>query len=257
MPVGPTDDIVRIRMNQRPATRDLPPDEVHVRAINLDETQVASAELAALLSDEERARAARLHFARHRERYVARRAILRSMLGGYLELAPEEVVLSSGPHGKPVLIPSAGGPQLGFNLSHSDGIAMYAFAWDRRVGVDVERIRSDLDHRGLADRFFSSGERDRMGNVSEADLPACFFACWTRKEAVVKARGAGLSLPLHTFEVSIRPEVEPRLVWMTPDPAENWRLMTVTPRPGFIGALAVEGAQWTARIDLGMAPLRM
>jgi len=257
MPVSPTADIGRRQMSQRLTTRALSLDEVHIYATNLDEFPVASKELAAPLSGEERARAARFHFAHDRERYIARRGILRRLLGSYLEVDPRKVVLSSGRYGKPTLAPSTGGPQPGFNLSHSDGIALYAFAWNRRIGIDVERVRSDIDHRGLAARFFSPGEQDGMGHVSEADLPACFFACWTRKEAVVKARGVGLSLPLHTFEVSIRPEAEPRLVWVTPDPAENWRLMTVIPRPGYVGALAVEGPQWTAWVDLAMTPLRM
>jgi len=237
-------------MNSKIARRTLPPDEVQIYATNLDAVASPPSELAALLSDMEQLRAARFHSAHDRERYIVRRTILRLLLGAYLNVPPEGIEMPLGPHGKPAIAPAPGSPQLGFNLSHSDGTAVYAFAWNRRVGIDVEGVRRDIDYRGLAERFFAPGERAALGRVADDDLPERFFACWTRKEAVVKAHGAGLSLPLDTFEVSIQPVAEPPIVWASPDPAERWRLLSLTPQAGFIGALAVEGAPWTARIDM-------
>jgi len=257
MPVDLSDDPTRMQMSLRPAIRALPADEVHVYVTNLDELSAESTGLAALLSQEERVRAARFHFTQHRERFIARRAVLRWLLGSYLGSVPREVHLVSGRHGKPALATSTSGPRLGFNLSHSDEIAMHAFAWNRQVGVDVERVREDLDHRDLAASFFSTGEQEALSHISKGDLPKCFFACWTRKEAVVKACGAGLSMSLRTFDVSVLPDAEPCLAWATSDLTGNWGLMSMTPRPGFIGALAVEGAPWTVHITQTGQPLTM
>jgi 4'-phosphopantetheinyl transferase len=131
---------------------------------------------------------------------------------------------------------------LTFNLSHSNHLAVYAFSRGRDLGVDVEQVRSDIDHRALADRFFAPGERADVLDADAAVLAERFFACWTRKEAVAKAHGAGLSLPLDSFEVSVDPDVAPRLEWRTGGESDSrWRLETFRPRPGFIGSVASHG----------------
>jgi 4'-phosphopantetheinyl transferase len=92
---------------------------------------------------------------------------------------------------------------LNFNLSHSAGLALYAFARDQEVGVDVERVRFDIEHEQIAERFFSPYERSVLRSLPAEEKAETFFACWTRKEAFIKAHGEGLSLPLDQFDVSL------------------------------------------------------
>ena len=73
-----------------------------------------------------------------------------------------------------------------------------------------------------------------------------FFACWTRKEAYVKAKGEGLSIPLDQFEVSLVPGRPAALERVFSDPGEagRWTLQDLLPAPGYAGALCVEGHGW-------------
>jgi 4'-phosphopantetheinyl transferase len=106
-------------------------------------------------------------------------------------------------------------------------------------------VRVDLDHRSVAERFFAPAEKAELHSVGDSELHEWFFLCWTAKEAVTKAHGAGLSLPLDSFEVSARPNDKPRLVWRSNiDLADNWRLETLRPKSDVIGALAVRGDPW-------------
>jgi 4'-phosphopantetheinyl transferase len=140
------------------------------------------------LSPEERERAVRFRFDRHRDDYIFHHATLRRILAGYLGVNP---AIGANALGKPVLC--AGG--LHFNMSHCGPVGLYAVA-ARELGVDVERIRPMPDAAPLAARFFTPAERDAIGSDEDA-----FFTCWTRKEAILKAAGDGLRRPLDSFEV--------------------------------------------------------
>lgn len=227
---------------ERSARNALGVDEIHIVVVDMDELQRAGQTPADVLSDVERARAARFHFAEHRDRYVARRGLLRALLSGYLGVPPADIEMAQGPYGKPCVVASQRSPGVAFNISHSGRLAVYAFSRGRALGIDVERVRGDIDHGALASRFFAPAERDALVGVSETALPEWFFACWTRKEAVVKAHGAGLSLPLDRFEVSVDPNAAPRLEWRSDDGSTGaWRLETFRPRPGFIASIAILG----------------
>lgn len=217
-------------------------DEIHVVIADMDKAPPAGQAPAASLSDVERERAARFRFAVHRDRYLARRSLLRTLLSVYLGAPAPDIELVPGRYGKPAVVAPQRSPGVAFNLSHSDRLAVYAFSRGRALGIDVERVRGDIDHRALAGRFFAPAERDALEGVSEAALPAWFFACWTRKEAVVKAHGAGLSLPLDSFEVSVDPNAVPQLAWRSGDGSTGaWQLETFRPRPGFVASLAILG----------------
>ncbi|MEA2704631.1 MAG: 4-phosphopantetheinyl transferase, partial [Actinomycetota bacterium] len=157
---------------------------VHVVRADLD----AGTADEALLSADERARAARLRTPLLRQRFTTARGYLRHMLAGLLDVPPKDVDLDAGPHGKPAL--AAPHPPLEFNLSHAGGVALYAFSRHAPVGIDVERARDDLPWERMAARYFAPEE------AASIDTSDAFFACWTRKEAVVKATGTGLSQPL-------------------------------------------------------------
>lgn len=217
-------------------------DEVHVwqASLLLDADTIGA--LRDTLSPDERDRADRFHFRRHRDQFTAARGILRSIIGRYLAIAPELIRFDHGEHGKPALavrLDSPGG--LRFNLSHADGVALVAFTRHREIGVDVERIREDASTLEIAERFFSAGEVSALREVQQARRAEAFFNCWTRKEAYIKALGAGLSHDLGGFTVSVGTEAA-LLHVNEPAMSGTWTLVSMMPTPGYVGAVAVSGA---------------
>lgn len=206
----------------------------------LDRDHRPIGELVDSLSSDERERAARFRFDAHRRAFVTGRATLRAILGRYCGEDPASVRLGVTDHGKPFLLD---GGDVSFNLSHSGAVIVYAVAWRRRVGIDVERVRSDLDHDALSARFFAPEEQRALRRVPEAQRQAAFFACWVRKEAFVKGRGEGLSLGLDQFVVSVAPDQPPRLLAVRgrPGESEGWSLHALDAGAGYSAAVAVEG----------------
>ncbi|MBA3915977.1 MAG: 4'-phosphopantetheinyl transferase superfamily protein, partial [Acidobacteriales bacterium] len=128
-----------------------------------------------------------------------------------------------------------------FNVSHSGGMILVAVASDRRVGVDIERVRSDFDVVQIAERFFSPAEHAALRKVPLPGKAEAFFRCWTRKEAFIKALGEGLSHPLHQFDVGLD-GTEPIPLSTRPDPQEarRWSLWSLPAAAGYVAAVAVE-----------------
>jgi 4'-phosphopantetheinyl transferase len=182
--------------------------------------------LVRLLSTNEKERAGRFAVARERRRYVVARARLRQLLGERLGAAPESLRFVYQPHGKPALARRPGQRDLRFNISHCGEVAAYVFAEGREVGVDIEEVRELPDADDIAMRFFSRGERAAYLRLPLRERPRGFFNCWTRKEAFVKALGAGLSHPLEVFDASVAPG--------------GWTLASFEPAPGLVGAVALQ-----------------
>lgn len=227
----------------------LPFDEVHVWCAALDRTSSEVARCRSILSQDELAQASRFRFERHRRQFVVRHGLLRLILGRYLETEPETIRFDYSEFGKPALKPGVGDRELFFNLSDAAGLALYAFTMAREIGVDVERVRSDIEHEEIAERFFSLNERAALRAIPTEDRPQAFFTCWTRKEAFIKAHGEGLSLPLDQFDVSVGAG-EPAKLLATRgslEDARRWELRHLDPSPGFVAALAVEGRGWNLR----------
>lgn len=151
---------------------------------------------AGVLSLHERHRAEQFRFERDRCRFVAAHAGLRWILAAYLGCRLQEVVLASDPRGKPALAGLGDLVPLRFNLSHSGQYGLLAVAWQREVGADVEQVRSLPDLASLAPSVLSPRELAALVSRDEADKLDCFFAQWTRKEAVAKATGVGLAADL-------------------------------------------------------------
>jgi 4'-phosphopantetheinyl transferase len=166
----------------------------------------------ACLSAAERVRAERLRFERHRRRFIVARAHLRQLLGARLGVEPGAVELACGTNGKPRL---ARGSGWRFSVAHCDDVALFAFSLAGEIGIDVEAIRPIREAGAIATQFFSAREQ-ALG----------FLYCWTRKEALAKALGDGLSVPLDHLDVV--------------QPPRGWRLHSFTPLPGFIAALACQ-----------------
>lgn len=227
----------------RPEAR---PDEVHVWGAFLTREAAEVSALRGLLSADELARADAFHFERDRSHFVAARATLRLIIGRYLKAPPAGLRFVYNAYGKPALGEDAGPLPLRFNLSHAGGVALYAFAAGREVGIDVEQEREDMDCLGLAEHFFSRGERDALGALPHEEQTRAFFECWARKEAYIKARGGGLSIPLDSFDVSLAPGEPVALLRTHDDPQEvtRWTLRELAPLPSYAAAVAAEGAGW-------------
>lgn len=220
-------------------------DEVHVWGVGLDTTPVSISRLQRSLSSEELERANRFRFDADQRRAVIGRGYLRLLLGKILKIPADRLRFEYDQFGKPKLTPMQGLP-LQFNVSHSGDLILIAIAVGRAVGVDVEKIRTDLDFDGVATRYFSTNECKMLASIAGPGRERAFFTCWTRKEAYLKARGVGLSLPLDQFDVSFLPGEEPRLLATRHDPAEagRWGLRALTLSADYAAALVALGQDW-------------
>lgn len=211
---------------------------IHVWRRSLLAEAEAVAQGTRLLTEDECERASRFRLADARSAFILTRSSLRLLLAGYLQKSPQSVGFRLTQYGKPVLDEAS---ELHFNVSHTDGLALLAFAKKRRIGIDVEKIRPQPDALKLAGRFFSEHERDQLDNLSAEEVPAAFFRCWSRKEAYIKARGEGLSLPLNQFDVSVEADPAAILLATRPDPTEarRWLLRDAPVPAGYAAAMAI------------------
>lgn len=218
-------------------------DDVHLWRGYLDVVDSVVTHWASILSPDEQERADRFHSPLDRDRYITGRARLRIVLGRYLDQDPGELRFSYSPYGKPALVPAANthpSTELHFNLSHCEGLVIYAVARGRNVGIDLERVREVEDSDYIARRFFSRRENTALRKLPARKWNEGFFQCWTRKEAYIKASGEGLSLPLDSFDVTV---TGPAALMRThSDDAARWSLVHLRPAAGYVGALAVNGS---------------
>jgi len=223
-----------------------PSDFVDIWSVRLDRPDALFRRLETALSADERQRASRFVLDRDRRRFVERRAALRTILGSYLALSPADVVLVRDAKGKPLLAASNGAPSLCFNTSHSAHWAVVAVAHNRAVGVDVEKIRRLPDIYSVAQRFFSPGEIAVLDRLDGHERLVAFFNCWTRKEAYIKARGEGLSMPLDAFDVSLAPGEPAALLRNHVDETDvaRWEMRSIPVAAGYVAAMVVEGHEW-------------
>jgi 4'-phosphopantetheinyl transferase len=181
----------------------VPTDDIHIwfRATDqLDQAAIAAA--ASMLSDEERARYARFHFARDARDYAAAHALLRTVLSRNRDRPPEGWHFDKTPQGKPILIDPAD-TQASFSLSHAHGMVACAVTDDLDVGVDVECTDRAVNVLDIAARFFSPGEADLLEHLDPGSRCQRFFDLWTLKEALAKALGVGLSTTLSSLVFSV------------------------------------------------------
>jgi 4'-phosphopantetheinyl transferase len=229
------------------APESLPADEIHVWRASLDRPAAAVSTLGALLSPAELERAQRMRIDQVRNRFVVGRGLLRTLLGRYVGAPPRELELAYGEFGKPFLI--HGGPR--FNLSHSGGVALFAFSSSAEVGVDVEPANRKVEPLRIAGRFFSPSEVQTLRSLPQASQARAFLTCWTRKEAFIKARGDGLGLALDSFDVTLAPSEPPavtRTAWSAAEPAE-WQLEDLSDAAaGTVAAVAARRRGWRAVI---------
>jgi 4'-phosphopantetheinyl transferase len=208
-------------------------------------------ELGASLDAAEHTRAARFHFERDRQHYVASRGLLRRLLGAALDTPASALVFEYGAHGKPAISAAfLQGRTPCFNLSHSAGWAMFALAWDREVGIDLEsatRLKRDVNSlAGLAARVLSARELAIWEALPDAGArDAAFLRAWTRKEAYAKATGQGLYDELIGIEVALDAVAPKSSLTLRLSPHEgeltrDWVLHDLSAPEGYAAALAVE-----------------
>lgn len=227
---------------------ELPENEVHLWRVDLASVAPFEHKWKQILSKDERARAVRFHFTRDREYFTATRALLRTILGSYGAGDPKQLVFRYSDKDKPSLSPESG-DSVEFNVSHSGTTALLAFARGRAIGVDIEHIRDDFDPDAIARRFFSIKEQEQLAASAPSEKYRGFFRCWTRKEAYIKAVGAGLALPLDQFDVSLEAEDKNALLETRPNSAEAglWALQDLPAGDAYIAALCVQGHGWQLR----------
>jgi 4'-phosphopantetheinyl transferase len=233
---------------------DLSRNEVHLWYMALDLPRANVALWRTLLSSEELERAEHFRNAVDREHYIMRHASIRIILSKYTYSDCRSLRFSSNRYGKPFLrLPEAHTP-IQFSFSHSHRSALLAVASDRRVGVDIEFCDTLLADRGFLaeDQVFSADELQQVRKLPPQLRAQAFYNCWTRKEAVTKALGFGLSLPPEALRVSFAPG-EPAEVLRTcwdPNEVYRWRLYSLQTDSGCIAALAVEGHDWIPRHEI-------
>jgi 4'-phosphopantetheinyl transferase len=217
-------------------------DGVQVWWASLDVPEADIHRLVSVLSSEERMRAERYFFKRDRKRYVAARAFLRTIVGRHLKCTSEEVLFRYGPDGKPEVMPPPGRPPMHVNTSHAGDVVLIATSEVRPVGVDIEQIRPLQDIERLAANVLSPLEWETWHALPEDQRRRAFFHAWTRKEAVLKAIGVGLTHSLHRIEVTLIPGQPAQL--LRRDGAERhacgWILRDLSPAAGYVGTLAYE-----------------
>jgi 4'-phosphopantetheinyl transferase len=221
-------------------------DEIHIWFAVLGQPLSRLHTFIETLSIEERIRAEHFYFERDRKNFIVRRGILRRILGCYLNVEPGRLQFHYGENGKPELADAFGNGTVHFNLSHSDGVALFAFACHREIGADIEYIRDIPEMDKIAEQIFSVREKRIFRGLVNEQKKEAFFNCWTRKEALIKAIGDGFSRSLDEFDVALNPGLPAGLREIGTDSktAFRWFVQDLKPAPGFAAAFAVEGRGW-------------
>jgi 4'-phosphopantetheinyl transferase len=216
------------------------PGVIDLWLIDLDS---AAPPISDLLDKDERTRTSRFVFPSDARHFAAARGYLRLVLGKYLHCAPDSMVFEYGQWGKPFL-QLATAQRLAFNLAHSNGYALIAVGWAESLGVDIEAVRPIENWRDVAANTFAPGETKSLLALAEGIQLDGFFATWTRKEAIIKLWGEGLSADLKAFEVSTDPDSGTCHLKINRSDSrlENIQLSAFKPTPHFWAAIAVPAA---------------
>ena len=224
-----------------PPTIHLPSNEIHLWRIDLDSMKSWNRSGQSFLSTDEIARARRFHFQRDQKRFICTRIALRTILAGYVPFPPEAIEFVCRTNGKPELVSSQNPVSLQLSVSHSGSFAIIGVVLGRRIGVDIEQYRI-MEFLEIARRYFSEREYQELSASPAEDLQKNFFACWTRKEAFLKALGEGIGSLLSQVSVTTAYRECPKLLEFQIDPAApwNWSFVDLQIHLDYTGALAFE-----------------
>lgn len=217
--------------------------EVQVWRMRVDlegQTRAATTAVDAAVTPEEHERAARFRQEADRQRFLCGKLLVRTFVGHHLGVAPRELKFVTGEHGKPEVAEGS----LRFNLAHSGEWLLFGLARDRELGVDVERHRTMRDAINIAQRFFAPPEVEFLEAQNAAHQHDTFYRIWTRKEAIVKATGAGISAGLDRFAVSGDASTDVTLRGLDGDPCwDRWTLLGLDMPPNYDAAIAFDNGE--------------
>jgi len=225
---------------------ELPPDIIHLWFAFPDEIsdEQMLSRYEQLLTEEERTQQQRFYFARHRHQYLITRALIRSTLSCYADVAPCDWRFSRNAYGKPEIMPGLTDMPMRFNLSHTDGLVLCGVVLHHDLGVDVEYRDRKNAALNIAEHYFSAREVDDLFRLPSGEQRNRFFDYWTLKEAYIKAKGMGLSLPLDQFSFHIDGNRPPGISFddRLADNPQHWRFWRIKASEQHVAAVAVNSA---------------
>ena len=222
---------------------------IHVWGFSLDGSLSFVEQCRSWLSEDERGRAARFISQQDQRRFVLAHGGLRAVLGRYLGLSPDAVELGRSEAGKPFVRKERRGQSaITFNMSHAHGRALIAVSTGREVGVDLERIRSDIKVAKLSKRYFAPSEQASIMELAQEQRAPRFFRYWVAKEAVLKAQGIGLRA-LSQCEIIMGTDgAGAEVLVPAGSPLQNnWRVRLLSCDEGWEAAVAAQGVNWTVQ----------
>ncbi|MCC5857566.1 MAG: 4'-phosphopantetheinyl transferase superfamily protein [Ectothiorhodospiraceae bacterium] len=226
-------------------------DQVHIWLAELDHPSWPVAALSASLSPDEVRRAGTYVLEQRQRRFIIARGLLRRLLAGYLSVEPGSIRLRYGDSGKPELATPSGNPPLRFNSSYSRGLALYALARGRRIGVDLEMLRPVPEAESIASEWFSPHQQSVLLAIDPHHYTTLFLRYWTGKEAYAKAMGHGLRDELKGVETPLAThEAHQHMENPEAAAAAGWSLRELQPTKDCVGVLAVEGGH--CRLSSGL-----
>lgn len=216
--------------------------EVHLWRISLTGNTQEIEGLSSIISLEEKDQAKRFISESAYIGFIVGRGCIRKILGGYLKINPANIQFKYSTTGKPELSSDFYDPNLQFNYSQSGNYGLLGVTDQRCIGVDIEKIREDIDFQPVAERFFTSDEVSYLTQLAEDSQRVGFFRMWTAKEAYLKATGIGLSRSFSQLDIQLlESENSDIYSFLRPSDHTNWTIKWVSTYPGYISAVAVPG----------------
>ena len=185
------------------------------------------------LSEDEQNRAQRFRFRKDHDLFVMGRYITKVMLAYYTGTTPESVKIVPDSFGKPRC-----DINLFFNISHSGDQLFLGFS-TTEIGVDIERIDSEADTEKIGERHFSEIEFQNLMSYPRNERIEVFFEIWTKKEALIKGIGKGLSIPLQGFNI-YSPNGEVLWELQSENKYGKWNVQNIEAKQGFKSAIATQ-----------------
>ncbi len=223
------------------------PNEIHIYPVDFNKGIEYLKKFETLLNEEEKNKAARFHFRKDRNAFILAHGILRSILANYLDTNPGQIEFQFNEYGKPFL---RGNDILNFNISHSKEKLLLAFSTNILLGIDVEFMNTDFANGDIAEKFFSPAEVSMLNKLPGNLKTEGFYNCWTRKEALIKGIGKGLSIPLDSFDVELTPGKTPKIFDLRFDKQEKgkWEIIDLDLFADYKSAIAIKSNTFNIKL---------